>query len=83
MMGAPMFLALRERAGDEKLLLANQVVISDWESRDFGDNVFVAPNDNILKSRRASPGVRDHFTQLCRRNVPRDGFNISRDVHAA
>lgn len=52
----PMFFGFRKRTGDEKLLLADQVVISDWECRDFGSDVFVAPNDGILESRCANLG---------------------------
>lgn len=57
---APMFLGFWKHVGDKKLLLADQVVIGDWESRDFGGNVYVAPNDgphSILESRRACPGT--------------------------
>ena len=80
---APMFLAFWKRAGDRKLLLADQVVISDWESRDFGGNVYVAPNDSVLESRCAHLGAGYQFTHLHHRNVQRDGFRISRDVCAA
>ena len=52
----PMFLGFWKRTGDEKLLLADQVVISDWECRDFGSDVFVAPNDGILESGCANLG---------------------------
>ncbi|KAG9310182.1 hypothetical protein JVU11DRAFT_9807 [Chiua virens] len=42
---APMFLACRN---DEKMLLrADQVIISDWDSRDFGGDLFIVPRDSL------------------------------------
>jgi len=54
MQGAPMFLAFRRRVDGCELLPAHQVVIGDWESRDFGSNVFLAPKDNMIESRCVS-----------------------------
>jgi hypothetical protein len=70
MQGAPMFLAFRQRVDDSALLSAHQVVIGDWESRDFGDDVFLAPKDDLIESRCASSGVRYQLIHLCHRNVP-------------
>lgn len=47
---APMFPAERNGEAAEELLSAEQVLISDWESRDFGGDVSVAPKDDILES---------------------------------
>ena len=77
-----MFLAFRQGVVSNELLPAHQVVIGDWESRDFGGDVFLAPKDDIIESRCASSGVRHQLTHLCRRNVPQNGFGISRDVRA-
>lgn len=65
MQEARMFLATRERDGDEKLLPAHQVVIRDWENHDFGRNVFLAPRDDkdsTLESGCTSSGARYHST---------------------
>jgi len=44
-----MFLAFRRRVDGSALLPAHQVVIGDWESRHFGDSVFLAPKDDIIQ----------------------------------
>ncbi|KAF8123691.1 hypothetical protein EV363DRAFT_1455306 [Boletus edulis] len=49
MQGAPMFLAFRQCMDGSELLPAYKVVISDWESRDFGDTVFLAPKDDAIE----------------------------------
>ncbi|KAI9567656.1 hypothetical protein HD554DRAFT_2192361 [Boletus coccyginus] len=49
MQEAPMFLAFRQRGNGGKLLSAHQVVIGDWESRDFGGNVYLAPKDSTIE----------------------------------
>jgi len=59
-----MFLAFRQHRDGGELLLAHQVVIGDWESRDFGGNVFLAPKDSMIESRCASPDVRYSLTHL-------------------
>ena len=56
MQRASMFLAFRQCVDGSKLLPsellpAHQVVIGDWESRDFGGDVFLAPKDDIIQSR--------------------------------
>ncbi|KAH0831364.1 hypothetical protein J3R83DRAFT_14027 [Lanmaoa asiatica] len=53
-----MFLAFRNGVASDKLLTAEQVLISDWESRDFDGNVFVAPeNDTLQKMYREMGSV--------------------------
>ena len=65
-----MFLAFRQHGGGDELLPAQQVLIGDWESRDFGGNVFLAPDDNIIESKCVSSDARYRFIHLCHRNVP-------------
>ena len=77
-----MFLAFREHVGGGKLLPVLRVVISDWESRDFGGDVFSAPKENVIESRCASSVVRCQLIYLCHRNVPQDGLSISQHICA-
>ena len=70
MQEASMFLACRQRVVSSELLPAHQVIIGDWESRDFGGDVLLAPKDDIIESGCASSGVRHQLTHLCHRNVP-------------
>ncbi|KAH0831350.1 hypothetical protein J3R83DRAFT_14012 [Lanmaoa asiatica] len=49
MQRAAMFPAFRNDVASEKLLTAKQVLINDWESRDFGGSVFVAPENDTLE----------------------------------
>ena len=80
MQEASMFLAFRQGVVSNELLPAHQVVIGDWESHDFGGGVFLAPKGDIVESRRANYSVRHQLIRLCHRNVPQNGFKISRDV---
>ncbi|KAG9310203.1 hypothetical protein JVU11DRAFT_9845 [Chiua virens] len=47
---APMFLAYRN--GDKRLLRADQVIISDWDGRHFGGDIFIVPKDSLEKMYR-------------------------------
>ena len=87
MQRASMFIAFRDyvdgcKPSPGKLLPAHQVVISDWESRDFGGNVFLAPEEDSIKSRCTSSDVCHEETHLYCRNVPQNGFSISQDLRA-
>ncbi|KAH0831139.1 hypothetical protein J3R83DRAFT_13709 [Lanmaoa asiatica] len=71
MKNAAMFPAFRNGVVGEKLLTAEQVLISDWESRDFGGNVFVAPENDILQKM-----YREMGSEFLGRYVQHDVFPV-------